>query len=123
MTLTGAEVEAIFDPVVKEVLNLVTSQIKAAKRHVKDVVLVGGFGQSAYLRDAIREEVRSSGVEVLQSPNRSVLTLKQEHVCAKIPQLDCGSPRRPSQGTCIHISCVCERQDQWTVGSETPWHQ
>lgn len=70
MTMAGAEVKAIFDPVVKAVLNLVTDQIKAARRHVKAVILVGGFGQNAYLRDAIREEVKSSGVEVLQSPNR-----------------------------------------------------
>lgn len=69
MTMAGTEVKAIFDPVVQAVLNLVTDQIKAAKRHVKAVILVGGFGQNAYLRDAIREEVKSSGVEVLQSPN------------------------------------------------------
>ena len=69
MTLAGAEVQAIFDPVVKEVLNLVNGQIKAAKRHVKTVILVGGFGQSAYLRDAIREEVKPSNVDVLQCPN------------------------------------------------------
>lgn len=70
MTLPGAEIAVIFEPVVKEVLSLVAGQIKAAKRHVKAVILVGGFGQNAYLRDAIREEVKSSNVEVLQSPNR-----------------------------------------------------
>ena len=70
MTVPGDAVRAIFEPVVKEVLKLVTDQIKAAKRHVKAVILVGGFGQSAFLRDAIREEVKPGGVEVLQSPNR-----------------------------------------------------
>lgn len=70
MTLTGPEVKTIFDPVVKEVLRLVTGQIDAAKRPVKAVILVGGFGQNAYLRDAIRNEVKSSNVEVLQPPNR-----------------------------------------------------
>lgn len=70
MALSGTEVKAIFEPVVKEVLKLVTGQIKAAKRHVKAVILVGSFGQNAYLRDAIREEVKSSSVDVLQSPNR-----------------------------------------------------
>ena len=69
MTLAGTEVKAIFDPVVKEVLNLVNGQIKAAKRQVKTVILVGGFGQNAYLRDAIREEIKSSNVDVLQCPN------------------------------------------------------
>lgn len=75
MTIPGSDVRDIFEPVVKEVLNLVTGQIKSAKRHIKAVILVGGFGQSAYLRDAIREEVKSSNVEVLQSPNRQALPL------------------------------------------------
>lgn len=69
ITLSETEVKAIFEPVVKEMLKLMTDQIKAAKRHVKTVILVGGFGQSAYLRDAIREELKSSNVEILQSPN------------------------------------------------------
>ncbi|KAF6221406.1 hypothetical protein HO133_002261 [Letharia lupina] len=68
MTLSGIDVRAIFEPVVKEVLALVTGQIKAARRSVKAIVLVGGFGQNSFLRDAIREEVKSSNVEVLQSP-------------------------------------------------------
>ena len=84
MTLAGTDVKAIFDPVVKEVINLVTGQIKATKRHVKAVILVGGFGQNAYLRDAIREEVKSSGVEVLQSPNRLHMTLTREDMWADI---------------------------------------
>lgn len=70
MLLPGTDVSFVFEPVVKEVLRLVVGQIKAAKGHVKAVILVGGFGQNAYLRDAIREEVKSSNVEVLQSPNR-----------------------------------------------------
>ena len=54
---------------VKEVIKLVNEQIKAAGRQVKAVILVGGFGQNAYLKQAIRDEVRSNGVEVMQSPN------------------------------------------------------
>ena len=69
MTIAGTEIKAIFDPVVKEVLNLVTGQIKAADTPVKAVILVGGFGSNAYLRDAIRESVQSSGVELKQTPN------------------------------------------------------
>ncbi|CAD6568371.1 MAG: hypothetical protein ASARMPREDX12_001385 [Alectoria sarmentosa] len=69
MTLLGTTVKVIFEPVVNEVLKLVTGQIEAAKRPVKAVVLVGGFGQNGYLRDAIRDKVKSSSVEVMQSPN------------------------------------------------------
>ena len=70
MTMSGTDVKAIFEPVVEEVLRLVTGQINDAKRPIKAGVLVGGFGQSAYLRDAIRNRVKSSNVDVLQSPNR-----------------------------------------------------
>lgn len=70
MTLPGTTVKAIFEPVVNEVLKLVTGQIEAVKRPVKAVVLVGGFGQNAYLRDTIRDKLKSSNVEVMQSPNR-----------------------------------------------------
>lgn len=69
MTLPGNDVGVIFEPVVEEVLRLVTGQIDAAKRPVKAVVLVGGFGQNAYLRDAIRDKVKSSNVALLQCPN------------------------------------------------------
>lgn len=69
MTLAGTEVRAIFEPVLKEVLRLVTGQINATEKHVKAVILVGGFGQNAYLRDSIRNEIKSSKIEVYQSPN------------------------------------------------------
>ena len=84
MTLAGTEIQTIFDPVVKAVLDLVTDQIKVAKRRVKAVIIVGGFGENAYLRDAIRAKVKPSGVDVLQSPNGLVVTLMQEHMRANI---------------------------------------
>ena len=70
MTLAGTEVRAIFEPILKEVLRLVTGQINATSKPVKAVILVGGFGQNAYLRDAIRHEIKSSNIDVYQSPNR-----------------------------------------------------
>lgn len=65
--LTSKQVENIFEPVVKEVIALVTSQIKATQTSVKAVLMVGGFGQSAYLRDRLRAVL--DGVEIMQSPN------------------------------------------------------
>ena len=72
LTLAGTEVRAIFEPVLKEVLRLVTGQINATKKSVKAVILVGGFGQNAYLRDAIRHEIKSSKIEVYKCPNGCV---------------------------------------------------
>lgn len=53
-------------------LRLVLAQIKASERPVKAVLLVGGFGQNAYLRDSIREAVASMKIEVMQCPNAYV---------------------------------------------------
>ena len=66
--MTGAELKKIFDPVVDEVVALVRGQIEATQKKVKAVLMVGGFGQSAYLRESLRAAV-DPGVEVMQPPN------------------------------------------------------
>lgn len=68
-TLAGSDVKAIFEPVIDEILKLVSAQITASNYCVKAVLMVGGFGQNAYLRDRIRAQVAPMGVEVMQSPN------------------------------------------------------
>ena len=60
----------MFEPVLEEVLRLVTGQIKASKKEVKAMIMVGGFGQNAYLWVAIKHEVKELTVDVMQSPNR-----------------------------------------------------
>ncbi|CAD6568570.1 MAG: hypothetical protein ASARMPRED_001863 [Alectoria sarmentosa] len=72
LTLSGDEVGKIFEPIVHEVNKLVMDQVRSttqAAKKPKAVVMVGGFGQSAYLRDCIRSIVASFSIEVLQSPN------------------------------------------------------
>lgn len=71
MRVPGTDVRTIFEPILNDVLKLVMDQIKASKIVVKAVLLVGGFGQSAYLRDSLRQEVKSydNNIEVMQSPN------------------------------------------------------
>lgn len=63
LRLTRAEVVGIFDPVVSEVITLVRNQIRATRRTVKLVLLVGGFGTNPYLRERIRDAV-GDAVEV-----------------------------------------------------------
>lgn len=69
LCLTGSDVSKIFEPVVKEVISLVKGQIAATRAEVKAVLMVGGFGQSVFLRDSIRSAVADQGIEVMQSPN------------------------------------------------------
>ncbi|KAL9101421.1 MAG: hypothetical protein Q9163_003313 [Psora crenata] len=66
--MTAAQVRSIFDPVVDEIVALVRGQIAATQKKVKAVLLVGGFGQSAYLRETIRSSIDPS-IEVMQPPN------------------------------------------------------
>lgn len=67
-TLQGTDIVNIFAPVLREIISLVKGQIKSTKRKVKAVLLVGGFGQSAYLRESLKKAVGSS-TEVLAPPN------------------------------------------------------
>ena len=67
-TLQGSDIVNIFAPVLREIISLVKGQIKSTKRKVKAVLLVGGFGQSAYLRESLKKAVGSS-TEVLAPPN------------------------------------------------------
>ena len=72
--LTGAEVRKIFEPVIHEVIKLIEGQIETTKSKVKAILLVGGFGQSAYLRERIKEIVWRRNIEVMQSPGGYVFT-------------------------------------------------
>ena len=72
--MNGADVREIFEPVVTEIVGLIHGQINRVTtlgKSVKAVLMVGGFGQNAYLRERIRRELAGKGVEVMQSPNGS----------------------------------------------------
>ena len=68
-TLLGKDLLKIFDEVFEVILDLIRGQIKATKGHVRAIFLVGGFGSSVYLRESIRNLVKGSKTEVVQSPN------------------------------------------------------
>ena len=73
-TLQGDEIIEIFSEVIVEIITLVKGQIAATKTNVKAVLLVGGFGESPYLRKSIRAAVGCE-VEVLVPANRYVMHL------------------------------------------------
>lgn len=68
-TLTGEEVYDIFEPVIQEVISLVTRQIHSAEAvdaPARGIILVGGFGENNYLYERLCEAVGK--VEVLRPP-------------------------------------------------------
>ena len=88
MTISGGEIRKIFEPVLKEVLNLVVNQIKATKKKTKAVLLVGGFGGNAYLRDSMHQEVKAYNTQVVQVENGSVQLLSEANTGTKLHQMD-----------------------------------
>jgi len=67
-TVKPAEMKAIFDPVIGKVIELVKDQIKATSKVIRSVLLVGGFGQNAYLKECLRSSLGGK-IEVLQPPH------------------------------------------------------
>lgn len=65
----------IFDPIMKDVVCLVREQIAMAGDDVAAVVLVGGFGQSRYLKSQVRDAV-PAGIKVLQPENGWIAVVK-----------------------------------------------
>lgn len=62
--MTGTQVQGVSDPVVEEVVALVRGQIAATYKQVRAVLLVGGFGQNACLRETIRAAI-DPAIEVM----------------------------------------------------------
>lgn len=71
LELSRSEMKKIFEPVISEVLTLIQEQIQQTAKKVKLILLVGGFGNSFYLRSRIQEMV-GADIEVKVSPDRCV---------------------------------------------------
>ncbi|KAL8292778.1 hypothetical protein RQP46_001390 [Phenoliferia psychrophenolica] len=63
LTLTGADVKRAFDPCVDMVIESVRDQISGMQ--VKSILLVGGFGESPYLRRRLRETFEKTGAKII----------------------------------------------------------
>ena len=61
--MTAEQVKTIFEPVIKQVVELVDGQVNAIrekKGRVSGIILVGGFGQSNYLYTRLRQHFNSA---------------------------------------------------------------
>ena len=65
LSVPGEDVATIFRPVIQEIIRLVEGQISSTQRPIKAVLLVGGFGQSSYLRDSLRFAL-SPEIDIMQ---------------------------------------------------------
>ena len=58
----------IFDPIIKDIICLIKEQVAMAGDEVTAVVMVGGFGQSRYLKSKTRDAI-AAGIQVVQPEN------------------------------------------------------
>jgi hypothetical protein len=69
--LTSNDMKELFDPVVSKIIGLLEQQIQATKDEssldVNIIVLVGGFGESPYLFDKLKEWC-PSGIQLVNPP-------------------------------------------------------
>ncbi|KAJ9315072.1 hypothetical protein DTO271D3_4525 [Paecilomyces variotii] len=66
--LSGEDMRSIFEPILKQVLELVKGQIEASRGSVSAVFLVGGLGQNPSLQNFIQERI-DPRIEVIQVTN------------------------------------------------------
>lgn len=66
--LSHADVKSCFDPVVERILALVESQVNAVEREglpqIETIILVGGMGDSPYVRERLREWAQRRDISI-----------------------------------------------------------
>ncbi|GAA5915558.1 hypothetical protein JCM5296_007282 [Sporobolomyces johnsonii] len=65
LTLTPAEVEKAFQPSVDLILQSIDSQLTNTK--VRKILLTGGFGESPYLQNRLREKYCTRGIQLIHA--------------------------------------------------------
>ena len=50
------DVKEMFDPVIKEILDLISKHLDESNDNVSAMLLVGGFSESRYLREEIKQK-------------------------------------------------------------------
>ncbi|KAG8823670.1 hypothetical protein FRC18_010692, partial [Serendipita sp. 400] len=97
ITLTGSEVGTTFDQVIKRSTDSCLKLL--AGRKVKHLLLVGGFGESPYLRLRLKKEFGSKGTEVVtvEEPSKkaaaegAVLWYTKQIVSARVARFTIGT--------------------------------
>lgn len=107
----------IFDPIIKDIICLIKEQLSMAGDEVTAVVLVGGFGQSRYLRSRVRDAI-AAGTQVLQPENGWTAVVKgatihglAQYGPALAPVAVASRVARRSYGTCLLAGYDMMRHD------------
>ncbi|KAK0648651.1 putative hsp70 protein [Cercophora newfieldiana] len=86
--MTGKDMEAIFAPLITDILRLIDDQVKSVKikrpdKGITGICLVGGFGSSQYLKACVEKE--HPNVQVLQ-PNDAWAAIAKGAALSSLPR-------------------------------------
>lgn len=121
LTMTAAQVKAIFDPVINDVVALLEGQVDVIREkggHVSGIILVGGFGQSNYLYNRLKEHFNTDPPpayserpthEVLQQTHSSVEVMQPLYAWTAVVR---GAVLKGVEG-----SMVMSRRSRWHYGT------
>lgn len=84
LIMSAEQVKTIFDPVIKDVIDLVEGQVDAVKEKggvVSGIILVGGFGQSNYLYSCLKKHFNSAPPPpYTEQPKHEIANASQQSV-------------------------------------------
>lgn len=122
LVMSAEQVKNIFEPVVRQVLELVEGQVKTIRAKagvVSGIILVGGFGQSSYLYTRLKQHFNTSEPPpayserpmhgISDAPTRSVEVLQPIHAWTAVVR---GAVIRGVEG-----SLVQKRRSRWHYGT------
>ncbi|KAJ5964982.1 uncharacterized protein N7479_004858 [Penicillium vulpinum] len=133
--LESDQVKGIFDPIIKQIENLVTKQrmsVKAAGHATKAIILVGGLGASVYLFK--RLQAASDGIQIMQPPNawsavvRGAVIRGQEgnQVDSRIARNNYGITMRVPYDSTQHRADKnlhwCNYEEKWYMHKRMKWY-
>nr|POE46967.1 heat shock 70 kda protein 12a [Quercus suber] len=122
LVMTAEQVKGIFEPVVRQVVELVEGQVNTIRSKggvVTGIILVGGFGQSNYLYTRLKQHFNSAEPppayserpthKIADAPHQSVEVLQPMHAWTAVVR---GAVIRGVEG-----SLVEKRRSRWHYGT------
>ena len=101
LEITYPQLQSLFDPVVDQILTLISDQLSTINAPIKAIVVVGGFAESPYLVDHIRRRFANTVAHIFSPPNPGSV-------------VSCGAVALTSNPNMI-VSRICKRTYGCTV--------
>jgi hypothetical protein len=121
LTMTAEQVKTIFEPVIKDVIDLVEGQVAAIQSkgdNVSGIILVGGFGQSNHLYNRLKQTFNAAPPppysaqpthEIAATPQTNIEVLQPLHAWTAVVR---GAALRGLEG-----SVVDKRRSRYAYGT------